>query len=783
MSSCVHCDESIECPTFSQEDSEKKLPFCCVGCLTVYTVLKQRGLDQYYEIKNQASALRARAPVELRTTKYEYLDQNDFRKDYISLNSWQGETIEFYLEGIHCLACLWLIEKLPELCPGVAASKLDLERSVVTISLFPEGKFSSAAKTLSDFGYTPHPLKKNEDVKKIKEKEERKSLLKIGIAGAAAGNIMIYSVSLYGGAQGEYANWFNLLTVVFGIPVLTYSSSIFYSNALSAIRNGVLSIDVPISLALLTGLGMGLYNLSQGINENYFDSLSMLVFLLLLSRFFLNLIQQKALSLNDLQFFYQQETVLKKNGQGEFVETHMDQITNDDVIKVETDKMIPVDGIICAGNTQVNNSLLTGESIPVSVGPGMEVFSGTQNIGPEIQIRVKKTKLETRLGNILSKVENGWALKSNIVNATSRLSLFFTLGVFTLAGIVFALEYSNYGMKAGLEKAMILLIVTCPCALALTTPLAFIKSLSLAAKNGIIVKGDDVLEKISKLKTVFLDKTGTLTFGKIKIQSIDLVKNPLLSLEDIIWSLESRSLHPVARALREYVSHQKPILHEVQDYFERLGTGVRGTIKGHKYEINADGIYEDRVLIATYRLSDSIRTDSFDSIQSLLDLGVHPKILSGDKQKIVDEVGTKIGIPEIDCLGELQPDDKLRLVELEKNSMMVGDGANDAMALIKADVGVAVTGALDISLKASDVYLTSPGISSIVKLVKLSKETMKIVRRNLVFSLLYNFIAVLAVLMGHVTPLLAAIIMPISSLTVVISTLIGTKEMRHLWKS
>lgn len=782
MTTCVHCDESIVSPTFSDEDQEGNRPFCCVGCLTVYTVLKHKGLSQYYDIKNQASPLRSRAPVELIKAKYEYLDQIDFRKSYASLNQWQGETMEFYLEGIHCLACIWLIEKLPELCLGIASAKLDLERSVVTVSLFPQGQFSIAAKTLCDFGYIPHPLKKNEDEKKIKQNEERKSLLKIGIAGAAAGNIMIYSVSLYGGADGEYAKWFNFLTILFGIPVLTYSSSSFYTNAMNAIRNGVLSIDVPISIALLTGLGMGLFNLLNGINENYFDSLSMLVFLLLISRFFLNLIQQKALSINDLQFFHQQETALKKNDFNEFIETHIDQIKGGDVIKVETDKMIPVDGVVITGESNVNNSLLTGESMPVKVSPGINVFSGTQNIGSDILLRVLNTKSDTRLGAILTNVENGWALKSNIVSVTSSLSLYFTVAVFIIAAVIFSLEYSLNGLKLGLEKAFVLLIVTCPCALALTTPLAFIKSLSLAAKNGIIVKGDDVIEKISKLKKIFLDKTGTVTFGKIQVQEIKTVSPSKRSIADVIWSLERRSFHPVGKALKEYVSQFMPSLHEVHDYSEQPGVGVSAFIGSDKYEIDASGVWENGELVATFNLSDSIRLDSASSIQALIDLKIRPKIISGDKNRIVVEVGNQIGIPSSDCFGELLPHEKLDIVQSEKNVMMVGDGANDAMALIKADVGIAVTGALDISLMASDVYLTTPGISPIVKLIILSKETMKVVRRNLAFSLIYNLLAVCAVLFGYVTPLVAAIIMPVSSLTVVISTLIGTKKMRQLWR-
>ena len=302
MSPCIHCDQDVV-TAFYNQDSTDEGPFCCRGCLTVYNVIHSKGLAEYYEIKKNVSFFKKRAPVEIRSAQYSFLDDEDFLKEYSYFSNNNQQTMEFYLEGIHCLACLWIIEKLPEFINGVHSTKLNMSRSVVSVILKDDGKFSRVAHELENLGYRPHPLKMNQDSQDFKTKEERAALLRIGIAGAASGNIMIYAISLYAGAGPLYAGYFNLLTVLFAIPVLTYSAFPFYRNSWVALKNKSLSIDVPISLALIMGAVMGIYNMFTGINENYFDSLSALVFLLLLSRCFLKAIQEMGLGITDLHFF------------------------------------------------------------------------------------------------------------------------------------------------------------------------------------------------------------------------------------------------------------------------------------------------------------------------------------------------------------------------------------------------------------------------------------------------------------------------------------------------
>lgn len=781
---CLHCDESAVAPLFDKEDVSHERPFCCEGCLTVYKVIQGKGLGEYYSIKNASNVFKRRAPVEYSKSRFTYLNDPQFLKEY-SWTSGNHQAMEFYLEGIHCLACLWLIEKLPEFVKDVHSAKLDLERSVVTVVLNENGQFSTPALELAKLGYRPHPIRKNEETNIFRKREERNWLIRIGISGAAAGNIMLYAVSNYGGASGSYAELFNAISVVFAVPIFTFCAWPFYQNAWNAIKNKTVSIDIPISLSLIMGGLMGVLSMLRGIPDNYFDSLSALVFLLLLSRYFLQKIQEKGLEASDLHFFYQSDSVLivdDKFADG-FREIHPRFIKTGDVLKILPDELIPADGKITKGSSHVNLSLLTGESVPFKVETGDPVFSGTQNLDNEILIEVTKTSDESRLGQILKNVENGWTHKSQIVQLTNNISKYFTVTVITLSVVLFLYLFQSHSFKEALEGAMTLMIVTCPCALALAVPLTFTRSLSKASEEGIIIKSDEVIERLSKIQNIFIDKTGTITFGKIKVVRMGVESIPKNNIYDIIYALEKNSKHPVGVALREFAAPHIQDYFLVTDHMEIPGIGVTGQIHGHHYEINRTGLLEDGRRVATFELADKVRDDSRSSLKFLQKAGFKVHILSGDNREVALQIGKSVQLDPGFIFSELSPENKSEIVRKSKQTMMIGDGANDAIALSEASVGVAVMGSMDISLRAADVYLSTPGLSPVVKLMVLSRETMKVIRRNLVLSLLYNSSSVVFAFTGLISPLVAAIIMPLSSLTVLISTLYGTRELRKLWKS
>ena len=783
MSPCIHCDQDVV-TAFYNQDSTDEGPFCCRGCLTVYNVIHSKGLAEYYEIKKNVSFFKKRAPVEIRSAQYSFLDDEDFLKEYSYFSNNNQQTMEFYLEGIHCLACLWIIEKLPEFINGVHSTKLNMSRSVVSVILKDDGKFSRVAHELENLGYRPHPLKMNQDSQDFKTKEERAALLRIGIAGAASGNIMIYAISLYAGAGPLYAGYFNLLTVLFAIPVLTYSAFPFYRNSWVALKNKSLSIDVPISLALIMGAVMGIYNMFTGINENYFDSLSALVFLLLLSRYFLKAIQEMGLGTTDLHFFYQGESVLKveENNFEQTSEIHPKFIKLHDFLKVAPMQIIPADGLVISGETYLNNSLLTGESELQKVGINDEVFSGTMNMGTDVIIKVTKINKDTRLGQILRSIENGWGHKSKIIDITNIVSKYFVAVVFMLSIGLFIWSYQDGNLKNALERALTLLIVTCPCALAIATPLTFIRTLSKSAQKGIIIKDDSVIEKLARVKNVFIDKTGTITENSLKISSFYFLQDSAVPPHDIIHNLEKHSTHPLAISLKNYIKPLPFKALNVTDLKEIPGVGVSGIINNHFYEIKNYSIFEDHKIICAFEASDTVRSDAKHAIEKLKDHKVKIQILSGDKEEYVQKIAEEVGLKSNEYQSGMSPEEKSQVIKNSEQSLMIGDGANDAIALSYADTGIAVFGAMDISLRAADVYLSLPGLAPVAELITISKETMKVIYRNLVLSLFYNSISVLLAFTGYISPLTAAIIMPLSSLTVLISTLIGTKKLRMIWK-
>ncbi|MDH4468519.1 MAG: heavy metal translocating P-type ATPase [Bacteriovoracaceae bacterium] len=785
---CVHCDGPVLIAIYDHKnDLEHSKPFCCHGCLTVYQILQLQGLDQYYDIKNQMGAFRRRTPVEVEETKYLYIDDEEFLKEYSYQNSHDDQVMEFYLEGIHCLACLWLIEKLPLFVSHVNSSRLDLSKSVAVVTLDKSGKFSSVAQQFNQLGYRPHPLKKNQESNQLKMKEERQNLLRIGIAAAGANNVMLYAISIYVGATDVYARAFSILSVLFALPVLTYSAFPFYKNAWQSLKNKTFSIDLPISVSLLLGFGMGLFHFFQGMEDNYFDSLTALVFLLLLSRYFLKKIQENALSTQDLHYFYLGESVLRAKNETltDFEEIHSKYLSVGDRLKIPAGHFISADGKIIRGDSYLNTSLLTGESAPVKVGPGDLVLAGTQNVSSEIIMEASKVKNETRLGGILKNVENGRNLRAPIVEWTDIVSKYFIIVVFALSAGLFAYHGFFHGnFKLAVEQSLVLLIVTCPCALALSVPLTFTRSLGKAAAQGIMIKNDATLQKVSEVKSIFLDKTGTITHGKMEVVNFKLVDENFNTkkLFQLILTLEQNSKHPAAYALLNFAHKHGTTSVDLTDYRETPGVGVEGNFDGKHYQINREGFFEDGKLIAEFSFTDTVRSDSKSIIQNLLNRNFNVQLLSGDKFSVVKEVAKVVGLNESRIRAMLSPEEKNRIILETPRSMMVGDGANDAIALANAHVGVAMHGSMDISLRAADIYLSTPGLKSVEKIIILSQETMKVIKRNLILSLAYNSVSIFLAMSGKISPLAAALIMPMSSLTVLLSAFIGTKKLRALWK-
>lgn len=728
QSICTHCGNPITqhpvLPPFGAvgkiEGLDSASPvFCCRGCFTVYQWLETEGLSRFYDLKAMGCSLRPSVGAPDTTDQvaesFSHLDDPEFVKNYATRVSsgrvsegqgqdlQQGLRMDFYLEGVHCTACVWLVEQLSRRLPFVRYSRLNLGSAVATIQIDESGSFSQVANEILKMGYRPHAVKRGEQ-STIQKKENRLLLIRLGVAAACAGNIMLLAISLYLGADGRMAEHFKWLSAILYLPVVFFSAVPFYQSAWSALKQKTASIDIPVVFGLLLGSVTSYFNLATGHDEVYFDSLASLVFLLLSTRYLLKRIQQTSLSASSLlPYLTPFRARVWSSKVSSFSQVPVDQVRVGDRLQVLPGELIPTDGIVLAGESQINCSLLSGESELVSTRPGQIAFAGTMNVTEPFEIQVTQSGTQTRLGQILQSMEQVAGERAPISVLTDRISRVFVLlvlllsvGVFFWHGVVTG---TFGGWHEGLNRALAISIVTCPCTFALATPLVLSITLGKLARVGILVKGAEALERLSQVNTVLLDKTGTLTLAA-----------------------------------------------------QRSSGASR---------------------------SDEIRPEARGVVQKLLRLGLQIWILSGDRSEAVKRAAACVGLDESRALSGVGPEDKRAFAAQHPRAMMVGDGANDALALAGAFVSVAVNSGVEISMRAADIYLTRPGIEPVPHLLVASRETLKIIRRNLAFSVIYNFIAAGAALAGKINPLFAAVLMPASALTVFLSSMAGTRRLRE----
>lgn len=753
VAGCLQCGLSL--------DSQQK-EFCCDACSLLYKVLNEQ---KEFQIANP------------QIQPFSFLDQDEF-KDLYCLDVEQ-KTMRFFAKGMHCTSCVHLVEKLPEFDEGITESIANFPNSTVTVKINGLGRFSRVAALLKEIGYEPIPIEKSADSTNYLQQENRKLLIKIAVAGACAANIMLFVIPVYAGLTGTYLTVFLWLTMILFLPILFYSATPFYLGAWSALKSRSLSIDLPIVVAMLSGFSLSLYNLLIGSSEVYFDSLASFLFLILGTRFLLKRYQQKHLFIGSLGNLFAVEKVwaLIEN---QWILRPSSQIKLGDIIKIKSGDKLPCDGTIATHEAYLDLSLFSGESLPRKLGAGQTVYAGSKVVGDEAILNVTAIGSQTRLGSMLSNIELMSVKKSRLVNFTDRASQVLLLVVFGIAGVFFIFHAQTSVVEA-FNRSLALLIVACPCAMAFGTPLAFGVGVRRASEAGIYIKNANILEKLTQVKNLVLDKTGTITLGQLKLISSVPAKIPQETV-DLLLALEWNSDHPIAHALRNEWGAKQPSL-SLQNICEISGQGVKavynerevafvGETQAHAAEI-VSSLFIDGKKILELHFADEIRPDTLMTVHQLKKMGYEIWLSSGDHALSVKKVAQQSGIDANKALASQSPEDKLQLVSRLNPAIMLGDGANDSLALGQSSVGIAVKGGMDLSLKASDVYFSKQGISSLLKLIKISHSTVKTVKRNLWIALVYNLIAGVASLMGYVDPLIAAVLMPISSAFIVVSSIQG----------
>ena len=795
---CTHC--GLPVPR-GRIEPEAVLQFCCAGCATAWQVIHDSGLAAYYRM-----AERRQAAVESSGASFEEFDHPAFQELHVSTGSDGLAEVRLQLEGIHCSSCVWLVERLPRVVPGLARAELEATRGLVRLRWDPRAAtLSRIARFLDTLGYRPHPFRGGR-ADGIRHRQDRAMLARIGVAGAIAGNVMMLAAAIYSGWFGhmEHADqrYFRWLSLLLTLPALLYPGNVFFRGAWAALRTRTLHMDVPIALALAIGFGRGAVNTATDRGPIYFDGVAMLVFLLLLGRFLQQRAQRTAADSTELLHALAPASArVVENGNERVVPAQA--LLPGMLLAVRPGDALAADGVVDAGESEIDLSLLTGESRPVPVGAGEPVWAGTLNRSAPLRVRVTRTGEESRLGLILAEVERGGGRRAPVVATADRLAAGFVAAVLALAGLTYALWMSRAPGRA-LDHAIALLIVTCPCALALATPLAVAVAIGRAARAGILIKGGDALEALARPATLFLDKTGTVTLGRT---SLERWEGPAWA-RPLILALEHHSTHPIASGFREaWPGLEAPPASQVR---ATTGGGIEGAVAGHRLAIGSPRFVSERLasdgatppaaprdlvageavahaltpvwvavdgaVIARAGFGDPIRPDALEVLNAIRAGGWKVRLLSGDHPEVVREVGARLGFDPRDLEGGATPERKLRAIEQASASgpvVMVGDGVNDAAAIARATVGIGVRGGAEACLSAADVFLSRPDLTSLSDLLEGSERTLRVIHRNIAFSLVYNLLGAALAIAGRIDPLVAAILMPASSLTVVLASWLG----------
>lgn len=789
---CDHCNEPVITPFKNKEGQY----FCCSGCMQVFAIIHHYQLDYFYTIQQETGDY-TKSQKSQHNYQFDYLDNEEVIKRYTKSTE-QGFEVSFYLEGIHCLACLWLIEQTPIFSADITTARLNIEKSVVTLKLVPNSSVAQAAILLNQLGYRPFPIENEQEIKGLKRAEERASLIRIGIALACSMNIMLYSLGVYAGASSSYSNIFNYLSLILIIPVITYCAWPFYHSAYYALKNKHINLDVPLSFSILTGFTLSSYHVLAGSNVHYFDSISILIFLILLSRYALKKVQQNSLNSTDLSAVFGLSNALKVSSKdlekaANNEEVELNSIKQHDLLLVQPGQKIPCDGVIVTGESRFNTSLINGESNLANIALGQNVLQGHINHDHSVIIKCLKTVQDSDLSQMLLSAQNELKNKPSLLLITDKISQTFIKFVFVFFFVTLTVGSYFIGFHESLQRALALVIVACPCALGLATPLAFSRALKKASRLGIMIKNEEVIERLDKVHAIYFDKTGTLTEGNFQVTSFECHQKATIgySIQDIIFSLEKNNIHPIARTILGYLEDGQKQLKEIiwQKPVVQTIEGLYGHYQGERYSISARAtsnqqlvldVKENDTLLGSITLADDLRDSTQATTKWLFSRHYNLNILSGDQQTRVDTIVNKIGPYFTKALGRLTAHDKAQIIDHDPNSLMVGDGANDSLAFSKSSVSIAVQGALESSLKISDVYFSRQGLKPLKELIIIAKGTVQVIKRNLAISLIYNTLGAAAALGGFIGPLEAAILMPLSSFTVLISTIISNKPIRNL---
>ena len=790
IEACYHCGVKTKSPIVKHDHS-----FCCRGCLGVYELLQENELCKYYDFNSSPGQTIDQAKQQAH--KFAFLNDQPILEQLLHFKQGDRLHIKFYLPQVHCSSCLYLLENLYKIHPGVISSKLNFaEKNLEVAYNKSETSAFDLALALTKLGYEPYFSLSDLGKSKLKPKTENRRLFQLGVAGFAFGNIMLLSFPeyfAYGSDLDGLKPYFQWLSILLIIPVITYSSMEFYKLAWGGIKEKYLNIDLPIVLAMAITFFRSLYEIYHHIGPGYFDSLSGIVFFMLLGRTLQDRTYKSITFNRDFTSYFPISATVFERGKEIYKSLH--HIEVGDELIIHDQEVVPVDGLIAAGKATIDYSFVTGESHPVELDAGSWVYAGGRQLGSSVRILAQKTVSQSYLVSLWEKSTNQILQKkdpenTNESNYVQKASLYFTLGVFLVASLA-AIYWSIFNPAIVWTAVTAVLIVACPCALLLSVTFTHGHFLSLFAKNGLFVKGSKVLENLNQVNHLVFDKTGTITDSQNP--HIDYVGFELQEGElDAVASLAKESVHPYARLLSRYLNR---VAVGIDDIENKLSSGITGVWDGIELRLGSSEFVEllseqvfdhqegskiwvrigDRVM-GYFVFSSSVRENLASPIKEL-GQKYSMTVLSGD---LKDDEGLMREIfPEkTNLLFEQKPHDKKRFIEnLErsgKKTLMLGDGLNDAGALMSSSVGVAVTDDIGYFTPGADAIIEGKSLILLPKLLKMAAYMRNIIWFSFAISVVYNIIGLSFAVQGKLNPIIAAILMPSSSISIVLITWLGS---------
>ncbi|HTN21233.1 MAG TPA: heavy metal translocating P-type ATPase metal-binding domain-containing protein [Pelobium sp.] len=777
---CYHCGDECSSKLILKDDKN----FCCNGCLNVYSILSAGNLHNYYKLNQHPGASQKKE-----SQQFDYLTVPEIAAKLVNYQDSEKTIVTFYLPSIHCSSCIWLLEHLNTLDAGILESRVDfLKKQVYLHFSHNHITLQQVAQLLTSIGY--EPLISLQDVVNDGVSKKDRLVPKIAVAGFCFGNVMLLSFPAYFGiaaSEKYFGEFFSLLSLLFCIPAVFYSGLDYFKRAFYSLKQGVLNIDFPLALGIVVLLIRTLADYSFGLGEGFADTLTGLVFFLLIGKF----VQQKtyhhlSFERDYRSFFPVAVDVIDENGKTTPVA--LESIKEGDRISVKNQEIIPADAILLNGNGLIDFSFVTGESKPAQKILGEIIYAGGRQTAGSLELEVIKPVSQSYLTGLWNNESFQKATDTKTKTFVTKVSHYFSIILLSLATLTF-LFWLPQSWQTGLNAFTAILIIACPCALALSTPFTMGAALSIFDKNKFYLKNTDVVEQLATIDTIVFDKTGTVTLADNN--AVEFVGNGLTPLEkNIIYSVCKNSSHPLSRRICNHLNTAEE--KAIHGYKEVLGKGMSAVylnnevLIGSAFFVNA--VADKKVdspqvhvnIAGTYlgyfKINQKLRP-KLGELMQVLSNSYHTYLISGDSNQD-NNLLKQYFKSSLHLLFKQSPQDKLDFIAKQQRNqakvLMIGDGLNDAGALQQSNAGIAVTDNINNFTPGSDAILDGKSFHLLPNFLKFSKAAVNVIHLSFCIAVCYNIVGISFAIQGKLSPLIAAILMPLSTVTIILFTSIST---------